>query len=151
MGELGESGESGASLLEAVIAMGILACVLGVLLNLATNAIRHFGPDPYQEAIDRAAAREAHIAADLLKYSDATLAPASLATTVPLPSASPLPVQLVLDVRSQSDGSTAITVRATSSLPVRSASANLLLAHRAPPPGANVIAPATVAAPTGAP
>lgn len=131
--------------------MGILASVLGVLLNLAMIAIRHFGPDPYQEAMDRAAVREAHVAADLLKYGGTSIAPTSLATTVPLPSASPLPVQMALDVRSQSDGSTAITVRATSSFPVRSASANLLLAHRAPPPGANVIAPATVAAPTGAP
>lgn len=131
--------------------MGILACAVGALLNLAMIAIRHFGPDPYQEAMDRAAAREVHIAADLLKYGGTTLTPASLATTVPLPSSPPLPVEMVLDVRSQSDGSTAITVRATSSLPVRSASASLLLAHRAPPPGANVFAPATVAAPTGAP
>ena len=131
--------------------MGILASVLGALLNLALVAIRHFGPDPYQETMDRAAAREARIAADLLKYGGTTLAPASLATTVPLPSASPLPVQMVLDVRSQSDGSTAITVRTTSSFPVRSASASLVVAHRAPPPGANVIAPMTVAAPTGAP
>ncbi len=131
--------------------MGILASVLGALLSLGAIAIRHFGPDPYQDAMDRATAQEARIAADLLKYEGTSLAPASLATTVPLPSASPLPVQMVLDVRSQPDGSTAITVSATSSSPVRAARASLLLAHRAPAPGSSVVAPATVAAPTGAP
>ncbi len=131
--------------------MGILACVVGALLSLGTVAIRHFAPDPYQEAMDRATGQEARIAADLLKYGGTTLAPASLATTVPLPSASPLPVHMVLDVRSQSDGSTLITVSATSSSPARSASAHLLLTHRAPPPGSSVLAPAMVAAPTGAP
>ncbi|MHB8147187.1 MAG: hypothetical protein ACYDGM_08030 [Vulcanimicrobiaceae bacterium] len=145
------SSESGASLLETTIAMGILATVVGALLGAGLLAVHRFGPDPYQDAIERATSREVHIAADLLKYDGVTLTPRSIVTTVPLPSASPLSVQMSLATTTSADGSIEITVRTVSEQPVRNTTASVVLGHRAPPPGSIVAAPWTVSAPTGAP
>jgi len=144
-------GESGASLIETTIAIGILTTVIGALLGAGLLAIHRFAPDPFQDAIERASLREVHIAADLLKYDGVTLAPTSIATTVPLPSASPLAVKMSLATSASADGSTEIVVQTASAQPVRRAIASVVLLHRAPPPGSSIISPSTVAAPTGAP
>ena len=143
--------ESGASLIEATVAVGILAVVVGATLNAASLAIHRFGPDPYQAALERATLQEARIAADILKYDGTSLTPQSIATSVPLPSASPLPVHMSLMTTGLPDGSVTIVVQTSSNSPSRSATERLTLAQRAPAPGARILVPGTVPGPTGAP
>jgi Tfp pilus assembly protein PilV len=142
------SGERGDSLLEVVIAVAIVATAFGALGALTIAAAHRFGPDAVQSALESAVAREMRVAVDVMKYQGATLAPATIATAIPLPSSSPVAVQMSLNSTTASDGSVTIVLTATSDAEnAQSATLQQTIAAPAPVPGSRVPASANGAAP----
>lgn len=87
----------------------ILAAVLGGVIA----AVHHFGPDPIREALSQRAHSELRVAIDVMKYQGSTLAPNTIATSVPLPGGSPLPAHETLATSVNADGSINISVSAS--------------------------------------
>jgi hypothetical protein len=143
------SGERGESLIEVVLSVAIVAIATGALGATTIAAIHRFGPDPIQSALEESVTREMRIAVDVMKYHGATIPTTTIATTVPLPSASPLPVSYT--VTSQTDGSSGsvtIVLTATDSNDgTKSATLSQTIAAPAPLPGARVPAASGGAAP----
>ncbi len=143
--------QRGTTLAETAVTVGIVAIVAGAVLHGALVAARGAG-DARTAALRQAAARELSIALDLLKYDDATLAPASVATSVPMAAGSPLPAQLSISAAAQTDGALLVTVEAAASDGSgKRASLAAILARRSVLPGTQVRAPGLAPAPTGAP
>ena len=140
--------QTGATLAEAVVATGIAALAIGAALGVAAPAVRRLSPDARDAALAQLARDQLAIARDVLKYDGSSIAPNAIATTVPMPDGSALPVALRLDVRA-GDGATLVTVTATSG--DRAQTQTATVAARAPQPGSTILAPGLVAAPTGAP
>ena len=140
--------QSGATLVEAIVATGIVALAIGAALGVAAPAVRRLAPDARDAALSQLVRRELATARDLLKYDGTTLAPNAIATTVPVNGASPMPVALQLDVRIVV-GATFVSITAGGEGRVATASATF--AARAPQPGSTVAPAGLVAAPTGAP
>jgi hypothetical protein len=92
------------------------------------------------------------VAVDVLKYQGATVEPASIATTVPMPTGSPLAARLSIAASPAPNGSLRIAIAAWA---VDGAKDRVelfaTLASRAPAPGATLAAPGLAPAPTGAP
>ncbi len=86
--------ERGESLIEVVIAVAIVAIGSAALLAGTMAAAHRFGPDPQRAALQNVVQREMRIAVDVLKYQGAAIAPATVATTVPMPGTSPAPAHL---------------------------------------------------------
>jgi hypothetical protein len=142
------SGERGESLIEVVVGVAIIATLLGAIASAALAVAHRFGPDPVQGALEATVTREMRIAADLAKYQGATLPAASLATTIPLPSGSPLPAQLTLVTTTNNDGSITIGITATSIADAtKSAGMTQTVAAPAPAPGTRIPAASAAAAP----
>src|SRR5258708_1854076 len=70
--------------------------VLAATLAAVLPAVRKVTPDPTTVALRALVDRELHVANDLLKYSGSSLAPITIATTVPIPNGSSVPVTLQL-------------------------------------------------------
>jgi len=142
------SGERGESLIEVVVAVAIVAIVTGALGAAAIAAFHRFGPDMIQSALEQSVTREMRIAVDVMKYQGASLPPASLATTVPLPSGSPLPVTYTVTSNATADGSVTIVLTAIDADDAgKSATLSQSIAAPAPLPGARIPAAASGAAP----
>lgn len=143
----------GAVLIDVVVAGAIFALLLGAVLAPLTLGLHRLLPDPQRIAVQDLVREQLLIAADLLKYNGASLTPTSTATSVPLANASVLPVTLSLSAIANGNGSQTITItaayRADSS--TESLSQSATLAAQAPLPGATILEPGLVAAPTGAP
>jgi Tfp pilus assembly protein PilV len=136
------TGERGESLIEVVVAAAIVAISLGALLGASLAAAHRFGPDPVQTALQRGLQQEMRIAADLLKYQGGTIAPAAVATAIPMPSGSPLPVHLSIATVPLAGGGTAVTLDATSDAdPNESFRLQSTIAAPAPLPGSSVTSP----------
>ncbi|MBV8490388.1 MAG: hypothetical protein JO199_07665 [Candidatus Eremiobacteraeota bacterium] len=132
--------------------MGIVAIVAGAALDGALTAIRGAAGDPASTALQQAVARELRIALDVLKYDDATIAPASIATTVPMSVGTPFPAQLSIAVAGRAGGALRVTVDAAAlDGSKRRASLSATLDNRSVLPGSQVVAPQLAPAPTGAP
>jgi hypothetical protein len=141
-------GERGDSLIEVVVSVAIAAIAVGAFAAGTIAAFHRFGADPVQSALEATVTREMRIAVDLLKYQGASVPPASVATTIPMPSGSPLSVQLTLGTSSDADGSVTVTITATSTNDTaKTASATQTIAAPAPLPGARIPAAAPGAAP----
>lgn len=141
-------GERGDSLIEVVLSVAIVATVLGAFIAGTIAALHRFGPDPVQSALDATVAREMRIAANLMKYQGASIPPASVATTIPMPSGSPLPARITLTTATAADGSVTIAITAASALDAsKTASATQTIAAPAPAPGTRIPAAANGAAP----
>jgi len=142
------NGERGDSLIEAVVATAVIAVALGALACALLTATRRFGADPVQSALEASAAREMRVAVDVLKYRGTNVPATTLATTIPLPSASPFPAHLTLATTTASDGSVTIVLTAASDADAtkRATLATTILAP-APQPGARIPASAGAAAP----
>ncbi len=140
--------QSGATLLETVVATGIAALAIGAALGVAAPAVRRLAPDARSAALGALVRRELAIARDVLKYDGSTLAPNAIATTLPVPNAIPLAVALRLDLRAVA-GATLVTVTASAGELTESQSATI--AARATQPGSTIVPDALVPAPTGAP
>ena len=105
-----------------------------------------------RDALQSAAAREARVALDVLKYDGAAIAPRTIATALPLPVGTPLPAELSITVVPRAFGGTDVTVTATSSADAAErARITESLDARSPLPGATAKAPGLAPAPTGAP
>jgi len=141
-------GERGESLIETVVSVAIIALFVGAIAAGTIAAAHRFGPDPVASALEETLASEMRIAVDLLKYQGASVPPASIATTIPLPSGSPLPAQLSLATTTANDGSVTIVLTATSTNdPAESATLTQTIAAPAPLPGARIPAASSGAAP----
>jgi prepilin-type N-terminal cleavage/methylation domain-containing protein len=133
------SEERGESLIEVVVAVAIVAIVTGALGGALIAAVHRFGPDPIQSALETSVAREMRIAVDVMKYQGASLPSATVATAIPLPSGSPLPVSYVMSSHTNGDGSVTIVLSATDSNDSsKSATLSQTIASPAPLPGARI-------------
>lgn len=142
------SGERGESLVEVVVTVAIVAIATGALGAAAIAAVHRFGPDPIQGALEASLTREMRIAVDVVKYQGATLPTASVATTVPLPSGSPIPVSYALSSQTNPDSSMTIVLSVTDSNDrTKSATLRQTIAAPAPLPGTRVPAASGGSAP----
>jgi hypothetical protein len=140
------------NLLEATVATAIAATVTGATLGAVANAAHAAGGDPIRDALQAAATRETRVALDVLKYEGASIAPRAIATTLPLPSGTPVPVELSIAIAGGSNGATSVTVTASSlASGGERASVSESLDARSPLPGATAKAAGLAPAPTGAP
>ena len=142
--------QRGTTLAEVTVAVGIAAISIGTMLGVAIPAVRHLTPDPAQVAVQLLVDREIRVASDLLKYSGSAVTPASVATSVPIPNASPLPVRLQMQTTAQGIA-TIVTISVQDATGAHTAQAQATIASRAPQPGSTIIPSVLVAAPTGAP
>lgn len=143
--------QRGDSLIEVVVAVAIVAIASAALLSGTLGAARHFGPDAVSEALQRYVQREMRIAVDLLKYQGASLSPATVATTIPLPGASPVAVQVTLAVSPMPQGRTAVAITAQSATDqTKTFSMQTIIAHPAPLPSSTVESGLSVPAPAAA-
>jgi hypothetical protein len=85
-----------------------------------------------------------------LKYDGSMLAPTAIATSVPIPHASPLPVSVELSVASR-DGAAVVTIVARDAGGLHHAQAQSTILARAPQPGRTFAPAILVPEPTGAP
>jgi hypothetical protein len=138
------------TLAEAATTTAIVALATGAILTAVLPAVRGERTDARDVALGQLVERDARAARDVLKYDGSSLVPATAATTIPLPGASPLPVtvQLVLDTVGVS---TTITVTASTVDGAHTARAQAIIAARAPQPGRTFAPAGLVAQPTGAP
>ena len=146
------TGQRGSTLLEATIAIGIVAVVGGAALSAGSMAAGAAGHAAVRAALQDAAERELHVAVDALKYQGVSLVPATIATSVPLAGASPVPAQISLSSTTTASGATSIGI--TVSLrtdPAQNATIYATLDERAPLPGTTLRARGVAPAPTGAP
>lgn len=144
--------QRGNTLAETAVAVAIVAIVAGAAMGATISAVRGVAGDPVSEALQATASRELHVALDVLKYDDAAIAPNSIATSVPLPSGTPLPVQLSLKTAARIDGSLLVSVTASASDGSgKQTTLESVLFHRAVLPGSQIVAPGLAPAPTGAP
>ncbi len=142
------SSERGDSLIEVIVAVAIVAVVAGTIGASAIAAAHRFGPDPIQTALESSVASEMRIAVDVMKYQGAGIAPASVSTAIPLPSASPLQARLTLSSTTAHDGSVTLVLTATSEADsTKSATLTETIAAPAPLPGARVPAASVGSAP----
>lgn len=145
------NGERGQTLIESLVCLGIIALLAGAVSAATIVGAHRFGADPRVAALQAAADRELRAAMDVAKYDDARLVANAVATALPLPGASPLPATLALQVTPLSGGALTIVVDARTLDGTLDASATATLVGRAPLPGTSIVAPQTVAQPTGAP
>ena len=140
------------TLFETTIAIGILATIAGATLGVSAMATHAAANAAMRSVMQDAAEREMRVALDVLKYQGGTPAPVTIATTLPLPNASPLSVQVSLSSSVSAGGATSVTIGvvSTDDSTQRVAIAGIL-DRRAPLPGTILRAPDLVPAPTGAP
>lgn len=142
--------QRGSSLVEATVTVAVVAILAGATLGAIIAVTRATGGNAVHDALQTAAQREASVAADVLKYQDASIAPASVATTLPMPTGSPLAAQLAIST-SVKGGTLDVTVQATASKSGEQAIVETRLRAQAPIPGAQVQVSGLAPAPTGAP
>ncbi len=145
--------QRGQALIETILATAIAAVFVGAVLAGVVAANAHFGPDPAREALDDTLAREMSVARNLVKYQGTTLAPATVATSVPLPDGSPLPATLQLESTALAGGGMQITIVASATWngATENRSLTTTLLAPAPLPGSSIALPGLAPAPTGAP
>jgi len=140
------------TLFETTIAIGILATVAGATLEVSAMATHAAANAAMRGVLQDAAEREMRVALDVLKYQGGALVPVTIATSLPLGSASPLPVRLSLTSSVGASGATTVRVGVVAvDDPAQQMTLTGTLDRRAPLPGAMLRAPGLVAAPTGAP
>lgn len=140
------------TLFETTIAIGILATVAGATLGAGAMATHAAASAAVRSVMQDAAEREMRVALDVLKYQGGTLAPVTIATSLPLASASPLPVRLSVSSSATAGGPTSVTIGIVAADdPQQRMTLNGTLDRRAPLPGTVLHAPELMPAPTGAP
>ena len=148
---MSRKGQRASTLLEVTVAAAIIAIVVGAVLGAGIAAIRHFGPDAAQSALHEELTQQMRLAVDVLKYDGATIAPASIATTIPCASSAPFPATIAIDSTAAAGGGVKIRLTASTTNPARRASLETTLTDRAPAPGSAIVDPQPVAQPLGAP
>jgi hypothetical protein len=133
-------GERGETLAEVVVAVAIFAIASGALLAGTVAAAHRFGPDAANEALHDALAREMRIALDVMKYQGGSIAPATVATTIPMPGTSPAAVQMSIATTTLPSGGTQITLTATlSANPSETATLSTTASAPAPLPQSTIL------------
>jgi hypothetical protein len=143
--------EQGSTLVEAAIAVAIATVVAGAALDATIFATRAAGMRPVRDALENEVRREMPVAIDLLKYQGGSIVPASVATTLPMPSGTPLPARVSVAVLPDPAGFFRVTLTAEAGDPPQRARLTATLGAQAPAPGTIVTAPGLAPAPTGAP
>ncbi len=105
--------ERGESLIEIVVAVAIVAIATSALLAGTIAAAHRFGRDPSKTVLYNALHREMRVAIDVMKYQGSAIAPTTIATTIPMPGASPAPAHLSIATHVLAGGSIAITIDAS--------------------------------------
>jgi hypothetical protein len=123
------------TLAEAAAATAIVALATGAILAAALPAVRGMRADARDVALSGLVNGEVRAARDILKYDGSSLVPTTVATTLPLSGASPVPITFTA---STTDGA-------------HTAQAQAVIAARAPQPGRRFAPAGLVAQPTGAP
>ena len=142
------SPERGDSLVEVVVAVAVIAILAGALAAALIAAEHRFGPDPIESALEATVTREMRIAVDVMKYRGARLPTTSVATTIPLPSGSPLPAHLTITSTTAVDGSVTLVLEATDDNDAsKGVTLSQTIAAPAPLPGSLVPATSNGAAP----
>ena len=144
------NGQRGTSLAEAIVAAAIAAIAIAAALGAAAPALHHLSPDARADALTQAATAELTVAVDIAKYDGSTLASNAIATTIPMPSATPFPATLTLSVVPDASGVRIVVTAATADA-TQSSSVQATVAARAPQPGSTIDPGLAVPAPTGAP
>jgi hypothetical protein len=140
--------ERGDSLLEIVVAVAIIAIAVGALGAGLIAAEHRFGPDPIESALEATVTREMRVAVDVMKYQGASVPSTTVATTIPLPSGSPLPAHLSLTSTTTAGGSVTIVLSATDDNDAtKIATLSQTIAAPAPPPDSLVPAASNGTAP----
>ncbi|HVS45793.1 MAG TPA: hypothetical protein VMS32_03930 [Verrucomicrobiae bacterium] len=142
--------QRGTSLAEAIVAAAIATLAIGGALAVAAPALHRLASDARSAALAQTARRELAVATDIAKYDGSTLVPNAIATTIPLPGATPFPATLKLSVTAIG-AILDISVMAASTDGAESSTAAATVAARAPQPGSTVAPGIAVPAPTGAP
>ncbi|HZY99636.1 MAG TPA: hypothetical protein VFE36_08690 [Candidatus Baltobacteraceae bacterium] len=140
------------TLFETTIAIGILATVAGTTLGVSAMAAHTAADAAARSVMQDAAEREMRVALDVLKYQGGSLAPVTIATSLPLASASPLPVRVSVSSLVTAGGATSVTIGVVATNDsTQSVTLSAALDRRAPLPGSTWRAPGLAPAPTGAP
>ena len=145
--------EMGFTALETVVAAGLIALVLATVGAGVVRESTSFSNTATADALAAAAREEVRIAADAVKYDGSTLAPNSIATSIPMPVGTPLSANLALSTQTLAGGGLSVRVRAgaDTAAGVLVRDATLVVERRMPSPGSTLTAPSLVAAPFGAP
>ena len=106
-------GERGESLIEIVVAVAIVAIATSAVLAGTIVAAHRFGPDASKVALHNVLHREMRIAVDVMKYQGGAIAPTTVATSIPMPGASPAAAHLSIATQALAGGVTAIRIDAT--------------------------------------
>ena len=143
--------QRGSALVETAVAVAIACLVAGALLNATILATHSAGIRPARETLEAEVRRELPIAVDILKYQGGAVVPAAIATTLPMATGTPLPVNVSIAVAAQPGSSIRVTIAAVGGNPPQRATLNATVGGQAPVPGSVVTAPGLAPAPTGAP
>lgn len=143
--------ERGNTLIETAIALTLLALVAGAALGGALEVSHAASSSPVRDALETAVRRETRVALDVLKYRGARIAPTSVATTLPMPTGSPLPAQLTISTSGAPGQELHVTISATAPDSLGRVTLTTALGGRAPLPGSFEHRPGLAPAPTGAP
>lgn len=144
--------QRGSALVETAVALAILAIVGGAALNAVIATSRFANGRPVRETLAAEVRREMPVAIDLVKYAGANVPPATVTTALPMPTGTPLAANVTLAVSPAPDGSLRVGITAVQrDAPHDRAALTATLGAQAPQPGATILAPGLVPAPTGAP
>lgn len=139
--------ERGEGLVEVVVAAAIASIALAAVLAATVTATHRFGAQPIDEALRATVQRELRIALDILKYQGGTIAPATVATSAPLPGGSPLPIHLSISTNAIAAGGYTVTITASADGRNESATVTTSVPQPVPLPSSQVVSPANGAAP----
>ncbi len=139
-------------LLDTLIATALFAVVLACLIGPTSLGVAKALPNGADAAVRSLLENEQTRLADALKYAGNAIPPTSIATSVPIPMHSPMPVNLRLVIAPSPDGSQTITLTASY---VRDGASKSLtrtanIPAQVPLPG-TITQSSPVAPPTGAP
>ncbi len=139
-------------LLDTLLATAIFAVILACLIGPTSLGVAKALPNSTDAAVQSLLDNEQTRLADALKYAGNAIPPTSIATSVPVPMRSPIPVDLRLSIAPATDGSETITLIASYARDGASKSVmrSVILPAQVPLPG-TVMQNAPVAPPTGAP
>ncbi len=139
--------ERGEGLVDVVVAAAIVSIALAAILSAVVTATHRFGAQPVDEALRGCVQRELRIAVDVLKYQGATIAPAAIATSAPLPGGSPLPIHLSISTSRIAAGGFSVTVTASADETNESATMTTSVPEPVPLPSAQIVSPSNGQAP----
>lgn len=139
--------ERGDSLVEVIVAVAIIAIAVGALGAALIAAEHRFGPDPIESALEATVTREMRVAVDVMKYQGASVPSTTVATTIPLPSGSPLPAHLSLTTTPTGGSVTIVLSASDDNDATKIATLSQTIAAPAPPPDSLVPAVSNGTAP----